>query len=334
MDFAKLKIHWEKIAQSKSGKRLGAWLRIAVAGGIIAVLIYQLSDIGWSDLWASRPRSAGYYLLLPVAYLLLPTTEAIIFRKLWGVRRRDAFMASLKKRTLNSDVLNYSGEVQFYLWARKSAPFSPGHILKNIKDNLIVSSAASVISAVLAVGLFIVVGHLDISRYVGTVSAWHVAGGTAVVLLAGAASIRFRRILFSLPGRTLASLLTIHVARYLAGWVVLVMQWWFVLPHVPFETWALLLTAIILVDRIPMLPSKDLVLAGVGIGMSPALNVPAAAIAGLLLIRTAFNKTMNFSMYALAMLRKRRTEPLPEPEEEEPVLAATVAGDAPLARAA
>lgn len=332
MELAKLKIYWEQVSQSERGKRIGAWLRIAVAAGIVAALVYQLSDIGWVDLWASRPRSAGYYLLLPVAYFLLPATEAFIFRKLWDVRRRDAFMASLKKRTLNSDVLNYSGEVQFYLWAKKNARLSPGRVLKNIKDNIIVSSVASIVAAVLAVLLFVAGGQLDVGQYIGTVSVWHLVGGAFLIALAVMAGVRFRSVLFSLSGRTLAGLLTIHTARYLVGWIVLVLQWWFVLPNVPFETWTLLLTAIILVDRIPMLPSKDLVLAGVGIGMSPALNVPAAAIAGLLLVRTAFNKTMNFSMYAVAILRKRRSER--RPEQEEPARSATVPTEVPMARAA
>ncbi|HET6568438.1 MAG TPA: hypothetical protein VFG50_10775 [Rhodothermales bacterium] len=301
-----MKERWGGILETDRGKRVVNVARVLAVIGIVSYLVVRLSEVGWSNLWASRPHSLLYFLILPLLYFTLPVAEAIIYHGLWRAKVRRIILASLKKRTLNADVLNYSGEVHFYLWAKKNVALAPGVIFKNIKDNLIISSIASVSSAVLLLGAFMLSGQVSGLHVLGNATLWRIVLGIVMVVLVAGAVLKFRKSLFSLPGRTLGRLMAVHSSRFLVGWCLLIVQWWSVLPDVPFRAWAMLLTAIVLVDRIPLLPSKDLLQAGVGMQLAGMMHVPVATIAGLLLVRTVFDKSLNLSLYAGSFLASRR----------------------------
>jgi len=141
--------------------------------------------------------------------------------------------------------------------------------------------------------------------------AWTESAVTSVVAVGilaaviAAAFYRFRHAIFSLPRRDLQFMAVVHLGRFLLGFVLQVLQWWSVVPEAPFSAWATLLSAMIVTNRIPFLPSRDILFAGAGIELSTVLGIPAATMAGMLLVRTGIDKVMNVAFFLFAQSRPK-----------------------------
>lgn len=284
-------------AETPRGRRLAAGLRMAAVGGIIAFLVYRLTRIGWGEVWAALPTTPWFYLIVVVMYLLLPLGETVIYRSLWDVRGWPLFSVLLRKKVLNQDVLNYSGEVYFLAWARRRVEGSRRQVTMEVKDNLIVSSITSTVAALLILGGFFAMGAFDAIDAVTLPGGWSLVAAVAVGMVGAALLFRFRRALFHIEGPMLGVLWGVHFGRFLLSNVLQVLQWYVVLPDAPFQAWAVLLTALVITNRIPLLPSKDLLFVGVGVELSGVLGIPMATVAGMLLVRSVADKLLNLVLF-------------------------------------
>lgn len=283
--------------ETPRGRRVARGLRVTAVGGIVAFLVYRLSQIGWGEVWAALPTTPWFYLIAVAMYLLLPLGETVIYRALWEVRGWPLFSVLLRKKVLNQDVLNYSGEVYFLAWARRRVEGSRRQVTMEVKDNLIVSSIASTVAAMLILGGFFALGAFDALDAVTLPSGPAVAGVVAVAVLAAALLVRFRRALFHIEGRMMGVLWAVHFGRFFLSNVLQVLQWYVVVPEAPFQAWAVLLTALVITNRIPLLPSKDLLFVGVGVELSSMLGIPMATVAGMLLVRSVVDKVLNLALF-------------------------------------
>jgi hypothetical protein len=85
-----------------------------------------------------------------------------------------------------------------------------------------------------------------------------------------------------------------------------VTQWAVVEPQVPIQTWLTFLSMMIIMDRIPLLPNRDLVFMGIGLQLATVTAVAPAAMAGMLLVNSVMSKGLNLSfMVVSAVVRKR-----------------------------
>jgi hypothetical protein len=154
------------------------------------------------------------------------------------------------------------------------------------------------------VAFLLVTGLIIPTDLVHNPSWMYVAGGAVMAAFLGGLIARFRKAIFSLPRRQLAQMGSIHAARFFAGYALQVVQWWVVVPEASFQSWALLLVLMVVTNRIPFLPSKDLVFVGAGVEMSAMLDVPAAAVASMLLVRSLADKLLNLSIFTIYSLRR------------------------------
>ena len=305
MTVDQLKNCWQALYASERGRAVLKGLKSLFVAGILAYLVYRLSRIGWAEVWTSMPEQPLFYVLLLAIYVLLPISEGFIYGRLWHIGTFEAATAAFRKRVLNNDVLSYSGEVHFFAWAKKRLPLPPKQVLSVIKDNLILSSVASTMTAaLLLVGLF-VAGYDAALRSIGIRGIAFVAIAIALALMVGGL-IAFRRAIFGLPARTTGWVFAVHLARFFAGWVLQIWAWHVVVPSASLESWAVLLAVMVVVNRIPLVPSKDLIFASMGIELSYALDIPVAAVAAMLLVRSAFDKVLNLSFFGMATLWERR----------------------------
>ena len=60
------------------------------------------------------------------------------------------------------------------------------------------------------------------------------------------------------------------------------------------------MTLLVVLNRLPLLPSKDLLFLGAGVELARTLDVATAGVAGMLLVQSACTKLMNLAMLALA----------------------------------
>ena len=304
-------------AATDAGKRLANVLRTVFLVAIVAVLVYQIGKIGWGSLLRSLPSEPAFYALLAAMYFLLPVTEAAIYGRFWSLPPWQCFAVMIRKRVLNMDVIAYSGEVYLFMWAKDRVRGAHKAIVGVIKDNLIVSSVSSLLSASLLIGGVLLSGHLVLREIVELPGLLYAGLVILVGVFMGVLVYRFRREIFLLSRRTLAILTAAHVTRFLVGYVLQVAAWWVVLPDVPFETWAILLVVFVVINRTPFVPSSDLVFASAGASIAPWLDAPVAPVVGMLVVRSAVDRVFSlFFFVASTWWERRRGIPLtPQPDD-------------------
>lgn len=306
IDLSHLKERWEGFAKSTRGKRIINGVRGGLVAGIVGYLVYRLSLIGWAELWTSLPQTPYFYVTVLLMYSILPVSESLIYGMAWEVKPWASLPVLLRKRVLNADVLGYSGEAYLFAYARKNVDKPARAIALVIKDNLILSSFISVATAiVLLVGLLLS-GHVALEAILGNPAPGYILGVAFALVLAVGLFVQFRGSIFHLTEDLLAKIAGLHVARFLLGYVLQVVQWWVVLPDAPFSAWATLLVVLVVTNRIPFLPSRDLIFAGAGIEMATALGVPVAPVAGMLLVRSGIDRVLNFGFFTATTAWEQR----------------------------
>jgi hypothetical protein len=86
-----------------------------------------------------------------------------------------------------------------------------------------------------------------------------------VVLLTSCVILLLRKKLFSLDRRELWFITGVHVARTVLFIVLSALLWHLVLGQVSLGLWLVLATLRMLVSRLPLLPNKDIVFAGIAV---------------------------------------------------------------------
>lgn len=306
MRIARLRVRWRQFSDTRRGRRV-IWgarqlLTVAVAG----YLVYQMSVIGWGEIWNALPTTPWFYVVFIAIYLALPLFHAVAYGMIWGERAGALFPAMLKKRVYDKDVLNRSGDVYVYFWGRANVDHTERELLHHVKDNAIVSSVASTFIAVVLLGIFLGVGYIPLPEVIARHEvAYGVAGGVALVLLV-AAGIRFRRTVFLLPARMLGLLFGVHFVREIVLKGLRVVEWEVALPEISIGIWVTFLAVQIITSRIPLLPGRELIFMAAGIELAGAVQVSKAAIAGLLGVHSVLDKMLNLGVFIAVSAWERK----------------------------
>lgn len=296
--------------ESPPGRRISKWTGTLITLGIAAWLIYRLTIIGWDEVWRALPKTPWFYIILAVIFLILPIAQMFIYARIWRIPRAPLFGAMLNKRVFDKEVLGYSGDVYLYLWIRKRFPLSNRRILAGLKDNIILSSLASTAVAVFLLLLFFAGGRIAWPRQWGSPGGIHMVLAGVFLMALGILAYRFRRKILTLDRRTTAVVMGIHLLRLLLVQLLQVVQWHVVMPEVPVIHWATLLALQIVITRIPLIPSRDLVFLGAGIEVAGWIRVSTPGMAGMLLASSVLSKIMNLGMFLLvSWIHRRRRDP-------------------------
>ncbi len=256
-------------------------LGAAVSLLMVAGLGYELFDQGLAGLSRTAPVSWPFYLFFGIVYMIAPTLDYVIFRRLWGIPP-SGMVALHRKRIANDVVLGYSGEAYFYAWARQrtkmvAAPFGA------VKDVSILSAMAgnAITLVMLALALPLASELLTPAQYkTGLISAGFITVMSVPFLL-------LSRRVFSLPRNDLWWVFGIHCVRLVSGSLLIAVAWHFAMPDVSLGLWILLAAAKMLVSRLPFVPNKELLFANfaiVLIGQGAALSELLAFMAALTLL--------------------------------------------------
>lgn len=321
--FARLRVYWKRFSESRRGKQILWWGRQILTASIAGYLIYRMTLIGWGEIWSSLPRTPWFYVIFAGIYLCLPFFQALIFSVIWGTSLPSLFPATLKKRVYNKDVLSYSGDVYLYFWGRRNLEVPDRDILHHIKDNAIVSSVASTFVAFGLLAVFLFTGYIALPDFIARHEVAYTIGAVAVAVIGGVAAVNFRKAVFGLPGRLLLTIFGLHLARLLITQGLQVLEWKVVIPDVELQIWFTFLAVQIITSRIPLLPSRDLIFMAAGIELAGIIQVPKAAIAGLLGVHSVLDKSLNLMLFAAVSVWDRepiKRRPTAETEgREEPV---------------
>jgi hypothetical protein len=236
-----------------------------LAGVVLSVVVVLAAAFAYRDLRFDIvaelvPRTPLFWMVFVAFFMTGSLLDWVIFHRLWKIPFWSGLAALMRKQVSNELVLGYLGEAQFYAWARSrgnmiAAPFGA------VKDVAILSAltgnGVTLIMLVLAWPL-ISSGQLGMPTR-------DVFLSLGVVLLTSCAILVFRKKLFSLDGRELWFITGVHLVRTVVFIVVSALLWHLVLNQVSLGLWLVLATLRMLVSRLPLLPNKDIVFAGIAV---------------------------------------------------------------------
>ncbi|MES2097185.1 MAG: hypothetical protein V4459_10550 [Pseudomonadota bacterium] len=235
------------------------WVRWAGPLLSIVVILAVANALGARDLgelWRSVPTSPVFWLTLALLAAIQPVADFMIYRLLW--RLPLAGLAALFRKSASNELLfGYSGELQFYIWARRHAAI-PGSPFGAVRDVAVLSAlVGNVVTIALLAMALPVLGQAQL----GSMGP-HLVLGAIVVIGSSIAVMLFRRKLFALSPAQFWRIALIHLVRAVAVTIVFGLLWYLVQPEVAFGWWIILAAARQFVTRLPFLPNKDLVFAG------------------------------------------------------------------------
>lgn len=238
-----------------------AWIGPVLSLAMLVAVLWKARDLNLHRIENLIPASAGFWIVFLLYYFANTVADWIIFRRLWRIPP-SGFLALLGKRISNEILLGYSGEVYFYGWARRRGDIS-GAPFGAIKDVAILSALAGNIATLMMLLLaWLFLGPLHLST-----------GGKTLVfsitclIVTSLAMMMLRRHLFSLPREELRFTLAVHFARISTAILLTGLLWHLALPGVTVGWWLALATLMMLVSRLPLIPNKDIVFAGVAMFM-------------------------------------------------------------------
>lgn len=253
---------------------------MAISLALLVAVALQFRDFDFREVARLVPGSPVFWVAFAGYYLALPISEWVIYRRQWHFPPA-GFGALLRKLVSNELLLGYLGEAQFYAWARargslNAAPFAA------IKDSTILSALTGNLATLLMLALAWPYVNAGLLGGQGQ-SAFTALG---VVLITSLAILLFRQKLFSLPRRELLIIATLHIIRIVTVLILSAVMWHAVLPNVALTLWLVLATLRQLISRLPLLPNKDVVFAGITVlllGNSAQVAALMAMMAVLLL---------------------------------------------------
>lgn len=307
MNFRETLKRVKKTFDTPAGNRVLKWTQHLFLWGILFWLIYQLTLIGWVNVWKSLPRQLWFYILFVIMYFQLPLFEVWIYRITWTFEALRSIPIFLIKRVYNKDVIGYSGEVYFYVWARRHLSLNDRNIFMIIKDNNIISSIASTIVAVGLLALFFFTDQIVFIEWVIDQNKAYFYGGTLLILTLLVLFVSFRRYVITMSLDNAYKIFGIQMFRLIFLQFINVLMYYVVLPETPLYVWFSLISVEIILSRIPFLPNRDLIFVGMSIGLAEGLMVSQSDIAGIMVARAALGKLFNFLSFGLASLAKKST---------------------------
>ncbi|MCJ2186293.1 hypothetical protein [Novosphingobium beihaiensis] len=261
-------------------RRRNAIFSILLSLAVITAVVLEMGGVNIPRLAAMVPANPAFWMVFAGYYLITPASEWYIFRRLWQIPPA-GFLALLRKKVYNELLLGYLGEAYFYTWARRrvsleAAPFGA------VKDVAILSAmTGNAVTMALLIVAFPMLGatQLGLDTRMLTLSL-------GVILAISLFAMVFRRRVFSLARGELGMITQVHLARIVLSTVFLAVLWHLALPQVPLTWWLYLSTLRLLVSRLPLMPNKDLLFAGIAVvvlGHERDIGALMTLMAGLIL---------------------------------------------------
>ena len=248
---------------------------------VIAVVMHEAGGLDAARLMMMVPANPVFWLVFIASYLVTPASEWMIFHRLWNIPS-SGFVALLRKKVYNELLLGYLGEAYFYTWARRKVSFTAAPF-GAVKDVAILSAMAGN-----AVTLLLVASVLPLARNIATAFDQRMLLiSLGVILIITLAATVLRRRVFTLARPDLMMIARWHILRIAVSAVLSAILWHLVLPAVPLMWWLYLAALRLLVSRLPLMPNKDLLFAGVAIlvvGPEQDIGALMTMMAGLILM--------------------------------------------------
>ncbi len=270
---------------NKTERNISWWIGSAISLAILAAVVWELAGVDFATVRAIMPQSPLFWIVFATTYFVSPLGDWVIFRRLWQIPAA-GFLALLRKLIGNELLLGYIGELYFYTWARRetgmtSAPFGA------IKDVAILSAlTGNIVTLFLLALAYPLLGELRLGIDSSTLLL-----SVALVLGTSSLMLVFGGRLFSLGRRDLWFISMVHIVRIFGITALNAWCWHLALPEVALQWWLVLSALRLLLGRLPLLPNKDIVFAGLAvflIGHDAEIGALMTMMASLILVTHVF----------------------------------------------
>jgi hypothetical protein len=292
-----------RLAAHRWSRVLLQLLRWGIPIALLVIIGRRLTELGWREIWIARPGAVGFYVLLVLQFFLQPFGDYFVYRNLW--KRAPPMVVILKKRLLNTFMLDYSGEAYFYFWAQARLKLAPGMLVHAIKDSNLLSGGAGLAMVYVMLLALLASGGLHIPAALSAHSWLYVLVGTVPLILCAGLVLGHRK-LTTLSRSQIAATFAIHFTRSL---LVLAVEFglWELSGALPTAVACLQFVALrLVVTRLPLVPNKDLIFVGAGIAAAGMTNVSVTPVATVLVILAAADLVLAATVASLALLLDRK----------------------------
>jgi hypothetical protein len=290
----------ERLKSSRLGKLTIALLRWGIPLALLAIIGHRLTALGWQGIWQARPGNVGFYLLLVAQFFLQPFGDYFVYRGLWGRGATPTMAVILRKRVMNTFMLDYSGEAFFYFWAQKNLTLAPGMLMHGIKDSNLLSGGASLVMVWILGVILLACGGLNLPALPG--QGWLYVLIGVVPLIACVVLVLAHRKVTVLSRPQLAATFGIHFLRVC---LVLGIEFglWQLSGALPSALASLQFVALrLVITRLPLVPNKDLIFVGAGIAAAGAAAASVTPVATVLVILAAADLVLATGVASLPWL--------------------------------
>jgi hypothetical protein len=274
-----------RLKSSRLGKLAVLLVRWGIPLALLAIIAHRLTVLGWYDIWQARPGNIGFYLLLVAQFFMQPFGDYFVYRGLWGRGATPTMAVILRKRVMNTFMLDYSGEAFFYFWAQRNLALVPDMLVHGIKDSNLLSGGASLVMVWMLGVTLLAYGGLHLPTLPG--QGWLYVLVGIVPLIACIVLVLAHRKVTVLSRRQLAETFGIHFLRVC---LVLGIEFglWQLSGALPSALASLQFVALrLVITRLPLVPNKDLIFVGAGIAAAGAAATSVTPVATVLVILAA-----------------------------------------------
>lgn len=270
---------FKAFSESVLAKQLLTAFEVALGVAALSYLLYRLSKIGWSEVMAELPTSPFFYILFVPRLLAIPIAEVVIYQRLWVRPLLRYWRVFLKKLAYNFGFFEYTGELYFASWVPRNLGISAGCVLSVLKDvNIISAVLANLVTASLF-GILVATGQINrLLDETPGVAPYFIIAGVSIfgVSLAG---VLFRKLILGLTVRDAVFVGSVHLVRIVALILLPALQWWIAIPSASIMVWLVFITTNLMLTRVPLLPSRELVFAAVSLQLLGLVDAPEATVA-------------------------------------------------------
>jgi len=278
--------------EKPTGKLFAKWVKRLINYGLIALTIYQVYTIGFTDVVKNIPINPFFYLIFGLIYFTLPFSEFFVYRKLAPINFIDSQWTFHRKRFYNTSFVGYSGEVYLYNWLKNYIKISSKKVFNFIRDNNILSIIASwLVVALVSVWLLVV----DKSGLVYKIQSDIKLYLMILFALIGAAVISvflFGKKFYALNRKDSAYIFSIHIIRSLFVSFLQALQWYIIIPEAGFIIFINFVALQMVVSKIPFISGKELIFTSLSIYLVKFTDMPLNSFTGLLVINLVLNKLL------------------------------------------
>ncbi len=295
-----------RLAASRWGRAGVQLLRWGIPVVLLAIIGRRLTELGWREIWIARPENPVFYFFLVLQFFLQPFGDYLVYRNLWGGENTPPMKVILRKRLLNTFMLDYSGEAFFYFWAQARLKLAPGMLVHGIKDSNLLSGGAGLAMVYVMLLALLASGGLKIPAALNA-HGWLFAVIGSVPLILCAALVLGHRKLTALSRAQIAATFGIHFAR---SALVLAVEFglWELSGALPTAVACLQFVALrLIVTRLPLVPNKDLIFVGAGIAAAGMTSLSVTPVATVLVILAAADLVLAAGVASFAWLLDRKT---------------------------